>query len=54
MLQDNNMHGKKAGSLEDDMDRVATEDRLNSDNAFNDKGLNNARLTREAMEKGNS
>jgi len=53
MLQDDNMHGKKIGALEDDMDRVAMEDRLNSDNAFNDKGLNNARLTREAMEKGN-
>ncbi|MEM1505785.1 hypothetical protein RG959_20510 [Domibacillus sp. 8LH] len=50
--EDNNIHGKTPGVLKDDMDREPIGDRLNSDNAFSDKGLNNARLTREAVKKG--
>ncbi|KKB33576.1 hypothetical protein [Bacillus thermotolerans] len=49
----NNVHGKTSDVLKGEMDRESVEDHLNSDNAFSDKGLNNARLTREAMKKGN-
>jgi hypothetical protein len=38
----------------DDMDGGAIGDALNSDNSFSDKGLNNDRLTREAVKKANS
>ncbi|HWO98121.1 MAG TPA: hypothetical protein VNM45_17680 [Bacillus sp. (in: firmicutes)] len=51
--EDNNIHEKETGVLNDDMDRGPIGDGLNSDNAFSDKGLNNARLTREAVKKGN-
>lgn len=51
--EDNNIHRKTPGELKDDMDRGPIGDRLNSDNAFSDKGLNNARLTLKAVKKGN-
>ncbi|MEK4029292.1 hypothetical protein MKZ02_12225 [Pseudobacillus sp. FSL P4-0506] len=51
--KENNIHGKISGALKDDMDREPIGDRLNSDNAFSDKGLNNARLTSEAVKKEN-
>jgi hypothetical protein len=38
----------------DDMDGGKIGDALISDNSFSDKGLNNDRLTREAMKKTNS
>jgi hypothetical protein len=38
---------------DDDMDRGTIKDMTNSDNAFSDKGLDNARLTNEAMNKSN-
>ena len=55
MLKENNTRLERNPDREnDDMDRGAIEDVLNSDNAFSDKGLNNDRLTREAMKKANS
>ncbi|HZG72127.1 MAG TPA: hypothetical protein VEY51_11395 [Chondromyces sp.] len=37
-----------------DMDGGPIGGRLNSDNSFSDKGLENARLLRKAMDKGQS
>ncbi|WP_156186974.1 hypothetical protein [Bacillus sp. FJAT-27231] len=48
-----NIHGKTPGVLKGEMDREPIGDQLNNDNAFSDKGLNNARLTREAAKKEN-
>ncbi|HWO77416.1 MAG TPA: hypothetical protein VNM69_16245 [Bacillus sp. (in: firmicutes)] len=53
MSQDGkNIHRKKPG-IKDYMDSEQIEDHLNSDNAFSDKGLNNARLTNEAVKNRN-
>ena len=55
MLKENNTRlERNPDTGNDDMDRGAIEDVLNSDNSFSDKGLNNDRLTKEAMKKANS
>lgn len=55
MLKENNTRLDKNPDRENDnLDRGAIDDVLNSDNSFSDKGLNNDRLTREAMKKANS
>ncbi|MET3698827.1 hypothetical protein SAMN05877753_11062 [Bacillus oleivorans] len=51
MSQDGNNINRKKPGIKDHMDSEQLEDRLNSDNAFSDKGLNNAFLTREAVKK---
>ncbi len=54
LKENNNKPERNLGRGNDDMDGGKIEDPLNSDNAFSDKGLNNERLTREAMKKANS
>jgi hypothetical protein len=55
MLKENNTRLERNPDRENDnLDRGAIEDVLNSDNSFSDKGLNNDRLTRESMKKSNS
>lgn len=45
---------KNQDRLKDSMDEGFISDRLNSDNAFNDRGLENVRLLNKAMKKGKS
>jgi len=45
---------KNQDRLKDSMDEGFISDPLNSDNAFNDSGLENVRLLNKAMKKGKS
>lgn len=51
MLEENNNAERTSAKVTDDMDGGPIEGHLNSDNAFSDKGLNNADLTRKALKK---
>lgn len=51
---DNDNKIKNQDRLKDSMDEGLISDDLNSDNAFNDSGLENIRLLNKAMKKGQS
>lgn len=52
MSKANNSREITPGRVKDQLDRSGIETGLNSDNAFSDKGLNNAEKTRSAAKKG--
>ncbi|WP_180954924.1 hypothetical protein [Bacillus sp. V3-13] len=54
MTQESNRPAGTLNRKNDDMDGGPIGERLNSDDSFSDTGLNNARLTRKAVNKADS